>query len=581
MNYNLNRKKCLKLTYGNKKNFLLFLILNILINVTEVYSIITLGNIFGYNFSKLLFKNSFFNFLIPIVILLLLMLLKRVIKSNLINTVSENLTIDAYLSMLNADINELEKEEVKDAVNNIQKNSNHIAKEYIGKEILGFYELITGIVVLAFSGLFVDTIIDLICIVSLAFYYISIKTTEFSLKRSVRKLNELECENINYIKDTFTNIKDIKLKNGNEYEYNIFSKKLNLTKKLQNKKDLKDLISSHFMSLIYMSLCVLSVISLIRPALSSINKNPVSIGNILYFIIVIPILYNRMYRCLHKKIELSNIDIENNQLNILYSLHSESKTEPITSLDDIISLEFKNVSFVENDTNKELFSNISFEIGKNEKIAILCESKDTKDALYTCLNKLNKIKTGSYEINGSDVNKIRTPYLRELITSLDYNTNVLNKSIKENIIFPNELDEYKYNDALNKTGLKEMLSFLPNGEETIIDFNLIENYNDIINRIIFANAIYKDSKIYLLNDVSKDLDFDTEKYLFDKLNNLKNKMIINITDKVYLLSHYDKILIVEDGKQIEYGKYDDLMADKTSELYKRVKSVKIKRKIKF
>ena len=128
MNYNLNRKKCLKLTYENKKNFLLFLILNILINITEVYSIITLGNIFGYNFSKLLFSNSFFNFLIPIVILLLLMLLKRVIKSNLINTVSENLKKDAYLSMLNADINELEKEEVKVAVNNIKKNSNHIHK---------------------------------------------------------------------------------------------------------------------------------------------------------------------------------------------------------------------------------------------------------------------------------------------------------------------------------------------------------------------------------------------------------------------------------------------------------------------
>lgn len=576
MNYNVNRKKCLKLTYGNTKNFISFLILNIIIYSIQIFSVFVIKD-FIDGIGKNNFNISYYviTFITSIVLLLVLFIVRNKIKSNICNNVSYNLIKDAYSSMLNSDINELEKPEVKVAINNLVDNSEYIANEYIRKEVLELYEIITGIVLFAFSGLFIQTILTLICIASLAFYYLSIKTVEFTLKRSMRKEQVLTEEINSYINKSFSLVKDIKLKNGDELENKLFCDRLNLLRKSHNKKDLSKLIALRITNIVYICVCISVVLGfgglLYNNASYDFDK-----GGFAYFIIVIPIIYELMYKCLHKKVSLSNIDKQNNELNVLYSIHSESKTEPIANLDDVKSLEFKNVCCADS-TKKEVVSNISLKLEKNEKLAILCDSKKVKDAIYYAINKLNKVSNGIIEINGCDINKIRTPYLRSLITSLDYDTNIFNKSIQENIIFPNELDEYKYNDALNKTGLKELISYLPNGDKTVVDSYLKEMHKDIIDRIIFANAIYKDSKIYLLNDVSKNLDFDTEKFLFDRLNNLKNKMIINITDKVYLLSNYDKILIIDEGKLIEYGKYDDLMYDKSSELYKRVKSVKIKR----
>lgn len=576
MNYNVNRKKCLKLTYGNTNNFISFLALNIIIYSTQIFSIFIVKD-YVENIGKTDFNISYYviTFIASIVLLLVLFAIRNKIKSNICNNVTYNLIKDAYASMLNSDINELEKPETKVAIKNIVKNSNYIADEYIRKEVLELYEIITGIVLFAFSGLFIQTILTLICIASLAFYYLSIKTVEFTLRRSIRKEQVLTEEVEKYIDNSFDLVKDIKLKNGDELENQLFCDKLNLLRKSHNKRDFNELIALRLTNIVYICICIALVLGF-GGLLYNNTSYDFGKGGFVYFIIIIPIIYELMYRCLHKKVSLSNIDKQNNELNVLYSIHSESKTEPIANLDDVKSLEFKNVCCADS-SKKEVVSNISLKVEKNEKLAILCNSKEAKDAIYFAINKLNKVSNGIIEINGCDINKIRTPYLRELITSLDYDTNIFNKTIQENIIFPNELDEYKYNDALNKTGLKELISYLPNGDKTIVDDYLKEKHKDIIDRIIFANAIYKDSKIYLLNDVSMNLDFDTEKFLFDKLNNLKNKMIINITDKVYLLSNYDKILIIDEGKLVEYGKYDDLMYDKSSELYKRVKSVKIKR----
>lgn len=576
MNYNVNRKKCLKLTYGNTNNFISFLALNILIYSTQIFSIFIVKD-YVENIGKTDFNISYYviTFIASIVLLLVLFAIRNKIKSNICNNVAYNLIKDAYASMLNSDINELEKPETKVAIKNIVKNSNYIADEYIRKEVLELYEIITGIVLFAFSGLFIQTILTLICIASLAFYYLSIKTVEFTLRRSIRKEQVLTEEVEKYIDNSFDLVKDIKLKNGDELENQLFCDKLNLLRKSHNKRDFNELIALRLTNIVYICICIALVLGF-GGLLYNDTSYDFGKGGFVYFIIIIPIIYELMYKCLHKKVSLSNIDKQNNELNVLYSIHSESKTEPIANLDDVKSLEFKNVCCADS-SKKEVVSNISLKVEKNEKLAILCNSKEAKDAIYFAINKLNKVSNGIIEINGCDINKIRTPYLRELITSLDCDTNIFNKTIQENIIFPNELDEYKYNDALNKTGLKELISYLPNGDKTIVDDYLKEKHKDIIDRIIFANAIYKDSKIYLLNDVSMNLDFDTEKFLFDKLNNLKNKMIINITDKVYLLSNYDKILIIDEGKLVEYGKYDDLMYDKSSELYKRVKSVKIKR----
>ena len=132
MNYNVNRKKCLKLTYGNTKNFISFLILNIIIYSIQIFSVFVIKD-FIDGIGKNNFNISYYviTFIASIVLLLVLFIVRNKIKSNICNNVSYNLIKDAYSSMLNSDINELEKPEVKVAINNLVDNSEYIANEYI------------------------------------------------------------------------------------------------------------------------------------------------------------------------------------------------------------------------------------------------------------------------------------------------------------------------------------------------------------------------------------------------------------------------------------------------------------------
>ena len=105
----------------------------------------------------------------------------------------------------------------------------------------------------------------------------------------------------------------------------------------------------------------------------------------------------------------------------------------------------------------------------------------------------------------------------------------------------------------------------------------LENHNDIASRIIFANAFYHDSKIYLFNDATLNFDPLVEHQMFEEISKLKNKVVINITDKPYLLNNCDKIMIIEDGKEVEYGKYDELITNKGSKYYKMIKKPSVKK----
>ena len=61
---------------------------------------------------------------------------------------------------------------------------------------------------------------------------------------------------------------------------------------------------------------------------------------------------------------------------------------------------------------------------------------------------------------------------------------------------------------------------------------------------------------------------DTEKEMIDAIKKLKNKIIIMLTDKVFNIVDCDKVLIYEDGMVVEYGRYNELIQDKSSYLYR-------------
>ena len=88
-------------------------------------------------------------------------------------------------------------------------------------------------------------------------------------------------------------------------------------------------------------------------------------------------------------------------------------------------------------------------------------------------------------------------------------------------------------------------------------------------RVSIARAVYKDPEIYIFDDSFSALDYKTDKNLRDALNkHTKNATKIIVAQRIGTIKDADKIIVLEDGKMVGYGKHDELI--KSCETYKEI-----------
>lgn len=568
-----NSFRAVRVMFKKPKDFVFFIISTIIVALTEAFIILSVKNyIDTINFREDVVSLTVITFILLLITLVLFLIVRNISKTNMALTVRSELIKEAQKSMLNANISDLCNSEIKSALNNIISNSNRIS-EYVRNSVLSIIQKIICFIVFGIVSLITQPVLSLALFLCLPFYYIGLRAVDFALSKFDKKYEKLEKENTDKIDYLLDVIKDVKLKNGIDLENEELESLVDEETKVEVNRSFMRIVANTFVSIFFEGI-VLAVCFGLGGVLYRAGNYGVSSGTFFYFMFTVPILFSIVYKCMHMKIAPSNISKEAKELSLIMSLSSEIKSEPITNLDEIHNFKFKEVSLLCN--GNYVLDNISFEIKRSEKIGILTSDKETKDALFDIITKVTKDHTGEVLINNCELNKIQTGYLRSIISSVSSNNIIFNKTILENIIYPEKFDDYKYNDALNRTGLKEIINALPEKGNTMLTKEL-DNYNDIASRIIFANAFYRDSKIYLFNDATLNFDPLVEHQMFEEISKLKNKVVINITDKPYLLNNCDKIMIIEDGKEVEYGKYDELITNKGSKYYKMIKKPSVKK----
>ena len=184
------------------------------------------------------------------------------------------------------------------------------------------------------------------------------------------------------------------------------------------------------------------------------------------FVILTPYVYTTFKRLLSLKINPSTVRGEMKAIDDILALRSEIKAEPITSLQELHTLKFENVTYNSGD---ERIENVSFDVRRGEKLGIISVSGNGHKIIFDLFTKLLRPRDGVISINNCDINKISTLYLRDLITAVPQDDNLFSDTIINNITYPLPFDEYKYNDALHKSGLKEYIATLENKDQTLVD----------------------------------------------------------------------------------------------------------------
>lgn len=283
-------------------------------------------------------------------------------------------------------------------------------------------------------------------------------------------------------------------------------------------------------SIVFISLLVFALARLL-PAVNLINLNISAIKSCEYSFVLI---YENLIRLKilqeNKKIKSDNFKFKN-------------------------EINFDNVSFSYK-KNRQLLKNLSFKIKKNNIVGIFGESGCGKSTILNLLTGLLSPTNGNILIDEKNLeNEIDS--WQSKIGYIPQDNFLLDDTIKKNIIFSDELEEFdedKFKTVTSIASLKSFISLQEKGIETKIGDRGINISGGQRQRIGIARALYANPEILIFDEATSALDHDTEKEILDNIYSIKDKTIVIISHKLKNLARCHKIFQVKNKNILELDK---------------------------
>ena len=221
------------------------------------------------------------------------------------------------------------------------------------------------------------------------------------------------------------------------------------------------------------------------------------------------------------------------------------------------TIKFENLNF--SHKNNLIFNNINIEIKKNEIIGVIGETGVGKSTFIDIFCGLLYPNAGKVKLNDNEVLKDEISKFQKLISIVPQKINLLDDSIKNNILYAQKFSKEKNIDekinTLQSICLLDYVNKKDNGWDTVVGENGSKLSGGQIQRLGFARALFKEPQILILDEATSGLDEETEEKLLNNLINIKPKLtIIIITHNKKILKICSKVFQIFDKKIKEIPK---------------------------
>jgi ABC-type multidrug transport system fused ATPase/permease subunit len=224
------------------------------------------------------------------------------------------------------------------------------------------------------------------------------------------------------------------------------------------------------------------------------------------------------------------------------------------------SIKIENLSFEYG--KSKVLNNINIEIKKGEKLGIVGLSGAGKSTLFKLLLKEYENYEGSIMIGNVSLKDINKKSYVQHIAAVLQETEVFNMSLHKNITIANS-DQMEnknlFERSLDIAHIKDFLSKLPSGEETLIGEKGIKLSGGERQRLGIARAVFKNPEILFLDEATSHLDVESERKIQDTLKIFfKDVTAVVIAHRLSTIREMDRIIVLENGQIIEEGTFDEL-----------------------
>lgn len=265
------------------------------------------------------------------------------------------------------------------------------------------------------------------------------------------------------------------------------------------------------------------------------------------------------------------------RLNEIFYTKPEIEDDPelidskLTTIDGDIQI--NNLSFSYPGSSAKVLDNINLHIPKGDTLAVIGKTGSGKTTLINLVLRLFDIEKGSIKIDNHDIKEFSLETLRKNIGYVPQDNFLFSTTIKENITFG--VDDYtdkEIEEACENAQILDSIKEFPLHFDTVVGERGISLSGGQKQRVSIARALIKNPSILILDDSLSAVDTKTEEAILNRLKDfMKDRTSIIISHRISTIKEADQIIILDDGRIIEQGTHEELLALKGDyyELYQK------------
>ena len=225
-------------------------------------------------------------------------------------------------------------------------------------------------------------------------------------------------------------------------------------------------------------------------------------------------------------------------------------------------IEIRNVTFSYD--NEPVLKNINLNIKSGEVVAFVGMSGGGKTTLVNLIPRFYDVTEGEILIDGHDIRDVTIESLREQTGIVTQQTILFNDTVKNNIAYGDiKKSDDDIIEAARAANAYYFIKNLPEGFDTVIGEQGARLSGGERQRLSIARALLKDAPILILDEATSSLDTEAEMEVQGALENLmRGRTTLVIAHRLSTISHANRIIVIVNGKFVEEGTHDFLLAKK-------------------
>lgn len=224
-------------------------------------------------------------------------------------------------------------------------------------------------------------------------------------------------------------------------------------------------------------------------------------------------------------------------------------------------IEFRDVTFAYA-AGQPIFQHLSVTIEAGQRVGLVGFSGSGKSTFVSLILRLYDPQSGQILIDGQDIHGMTQDSLHSQLSLIPQDPNLFHRSLMENVRYGRlEASDAEVVDAARKAHAHEFITKIKDQYASLVGERGVKLSGGQRQRIAIARVVVKNAPILILDEATSSLDSITEQAIQETLNDvMHNKTVIVVAHRLSTIAHLDRILVFDQGRIVEDGTHDELIA---------------------